>query len=90
MPVVLVITKFDHIVSQVFLDNFSGAPRQHDRARDSAHAMYKESCRRLFDKEARDIPAEIVSGICYFLHVHLEGSADILNYSQESKFWRSR
>ena len=90
MPVVLVITKFDHIVSQVFLDSFSGAPRQHDRARDSAHAMYRELCRRLFDKEARDIPAEIVSGIYSFLPVHLEGLPDVLTIHSENKFRRSR
>ena len=81
MPVVLVITKFDVVVSQVLLDNFSDAPQQLNRARDSANRMYKEACRRAFDKEPT-IPAEIVSGSCSFLLVLLEGSTDILDYLQ--------
>ena len=82
MPVVLVITKFDTVVSQVLLDSFSDAPQQLNRARDSANTMYQESCRRVFDKEPGDIPAEVVSGACSFLPVLLERSTDILNYSQ--------
>ena len=82
MPVVLVITKFDVVVSQVLLDSFSDAPQQLNRARDSANRMYEESCRRAFDKEPGAIPAEIVSGTCSFLLVLLEGSIVILNHSQ--------
>jgi hypothetical protein len=65
VPVILVFTKFDEVVSQVLLDSFSGAPQYHERARASAHTTYEESCHRIFDKEPRDVPAEIVSGI-YF------------------------
>jgi GTP-binding protein EngB required for normal cell division len=61
VPVILVITKFDLVVAQVLLDSFSGAPQRHERARASAHTMYEESCRRIFDKEPREVPAEIVS-----------------------------
>ena len=78
---VLVITKFDMVVSQVLLDEFSGAPQQYSRARDSANRMYEESCHRAFDKEPGDISSEIVSAACSFLPVLLEGSTDILNYS---------
>jgi hypothetical protein len=63
VPVILVFTKFDMVVSQVLLDRFSGAPQYYERARASAHTTCEESCRRIFDKEPRDIPAEIVSGI---------------------------
>ncbi|KAN0136731.1 hypothetical protein V8E53_005501 [Lactarius tabidus] len=61
VPVILVLTKFDLVVSQVLLDRFSGAPQYHEGARASAHAMYEEFCRHIFDKEPRDVPAEIVS-----------------------------
>jgi hypothetical protein len=61
VPVILVFTKFDLVVSQVLLDRFSGAPQYHEGARASAHTMYEESCRHVFDKEPRDVPAEIVS-----------------------------
>ena len=82
MPVVLVVTKFDVVVSQVLLDSFSDAPQQLNRARDNANRMCEESCRRAFGKEAGAIPAEIVSGTCTFLLVLLEGPTDILDYSQ--------
>ena len=82
MPVVLVITKFDMVVSKVLFDSFSDAPQQLNRARDSANRICEDSCRRLFDKEPGAIPAEIVSGTCSFLLVLLEGSTDILDYSQ--------
>ena len=81
MPVVLVVTKFDIVVSQV-LDSFSNTPQQFNRARDSANKMYEESCRRAFDKELGAIPAEIVSGTLSFLPVLLDESTDILDYSQ--------
>ena len=83
MPVVLVLTKFDTVISQVLLDSFSDAPQQLNRARDSANIMYEESCRRAFDKEPGDIPSEIVSGMyLLFLPVLLEGSTNIFNHSQ--------
>ena len=87
MPVILVFTKFDVAVSQVLLDSFSGAPQHYERARASAHTMYEESCRRIFDKEPGEVPAEIVSGIYIysFLPVLLEGSTDILDHSQRKE-----
>ena len=82
MPVVLVITKFDVVVSQILFDSFSNAPQNLNRARDSANRMYEESCRRIFNKEPGAIPAEIVSGTCSFLPILLEESTDILDYLQ--------
>jgi hypothetical protein len=85
VPVILVLTKFDLVVSQVLLDRFSGAPQYHERARASAHTMYEEFCRHIFDKEPRDVPAEIVSGIYSPFPVLLELSTDILNPSQRKE-----
>jgi hypothetical protein len=82
VPVVLVVTKFDMVVSQVLLDSFSDAPQQLNRARDSAYTMYEESCRRIFDKEPREVPTELVSGIRSFPPVLLEGHLTFLDYSQ--------
>ncbi|KAH8979845.1 hypothetical protein EDB92DRAFT_328520 [Lactarius akahatsu] len=58
VPVVVVFTKFDLVVSRVPLNNPSGGPHHHERV---ARARIEESCRRLFHKDPRDVPAEIVS-----------------------------
>ncbi|KAH9074334.1 hypothetical protein EDB83DRAFT_2672701 [Lactarius deliciosus] len=58
VPVVVVFTKFDVVVSQVRLDS---PGESHERARTRAHTMYEDSCRSLFHKDPRDVPAEIVS-----------------------------
>ena len=67
MPMVLVLTKFDIVVSEVLFDIARDDVLQHERARARAHAMYEDSLRRRFDKDPRDVPAAIVSGICTFL-----------------------
>ena len=59
MPVILVFTKSDVVVSKVLVDTASGDARQHKRAKVRAHAIYEDCCRRLFHE---DVPAEIVSG----------------------------
>jgi len=69
VPVILVLTKFDTVVSEVLFDIARGDVQQHNRARARAHAMYEDSCRRLFHKDPRDVPAEIVSG-AYSLSLH--------------------
>ncbi|KAI9436782.1 hypothetical protein BJY52DRAFT_1421836 [Lactarius psammicola] len=56
VPVILVFTKFDMIVPEV-----RGDMQQHRHARARALAMCKDSCRRLSNKDPRDVPAEIVS-----------------------------
>ena len=58
----LVLTKFDMFVSKVLFDVTRGDTLQHERARVRAHTMCEESLRRRFDKDPRDVPAEIVSG----------------------------
>lgn len=63
MPVVVVFTKYDVVVSQVRLDNPSGELHNHERAQAKAHTMYEDSCHQLFHKDPNEVPAEIVSGI---------------------------
>ena len=89
MPVVLVITKFDVVVSQVLFDSFSDAPQQLNRARDSANRMYEESCRRAFDKEPGAIPAEIVSGTCSSSPYFWRGQLTSSIIHSETKFRRA-
>ena len=83
---VLVITKFDMVVSQILFDSFANAPQQLNRARDSANRMYEESCLRTFNKKPEAIPSEIVSGTCSFLLVLLEGQTDIPDYAVKPSF----
>lgn len=63
MPVILVITKFDVVISKVIFEMGSGCDaQQYELARVRAHEMYNDSCRRLFHKDPITLPAEIVSG----------------------------
>jgi hypothetical protein len=66
VPVVLVFTKFDAVVSRVLFDIAGGNVQYYERARARAYTLYEESCRRLFHKDPRDVPVEIVSGIYSF------------------------
>jgi hypothetical protein len=61
VPVVLVATKFDLVVSQVPADIAGDAARHHEHARARAHAMYKRTCRSLLPSHLKDVPAEAVS-----------------------------
>jgi len=56
--VILVFTKFDLVVSQVLFDIADGDA---EGARAMAHAKCVDSCHRLFRKDPRDVPVEIVS-----------------------------
>ncbi|KAH9061778.1 hypothetical protein EDB83DRAFT_878341 [Lactarius deliciosus] len=58
VPVILVLTKFDTVVREVRGD---ARQHEHEHARARAFAMCEDSCRRLFNKDLRDAPAEIVS-----------------------------
>ena len=59
---ILVITKFDVVVSKVLFDVGHGSAQQYELARARAHKMYYDSCHRLFRKDPMALPAEIVSG----------------------------
>jgi hypothetical protein len=67
--VILVFTKFDVVVSKVLSDNPPDDAQQQERARAEALAMYEETCHRLFQKDPRDVPAEIVSGTESLSHI---------------------
>jgi len=69
VPVVLVATKFDLVVSQLLLDIAGGDTRLYERARGTAHAKYEESRRSLFGGKLGDVPVEIVSSTCPFKRV---------------------
>ena len=79
MPVVLVFTKFDEIVTQVFRDMHGGDTQQ--LARDRALEMYEGSCRRLFDKAPSKVPAGVVSGT-FISHTPCGGPTDVTNHPQ--------
>jgi hypothetical protein len=59
---ILVFTKFDLVVSEARSDLARGDAQHHERTSSSAHAMYEESLRRLYHKNPKDVPAEVVSG----------------------------
>ena len=61
VPVILVATKFDLVVSEVLSDIAGGDTRLYERTRGTAHAKYEESRRTLFRGKLRDVPVEIVS-----------------------------
>jgi hypothetical protein len=61
VPVVVVFTKFDVVVSRVLFDIAGGNAQYHERARARAYTMYEEASRHLFHKDPRDVPVEIVS-----------------------------
>ena len=65
MPVILVLTKFDEVVSEVLFDIARGDVLQYEYARASAHANYEDFIQRRFDEDSGDVPVEIVSGMCY-------------------------
>jgi len=57
VPVVVAFTKFDVIILIEGRDS-----QDHERARVKAYARFEESCRSLFGRSSKDIPAEIVQG----------------------------
>ncbi|KAH9170100.1 hypothetical protein EDB89DRAFT_1980563 [Lactarius sanguifluus] len=56
VPVVLVFTKFDVVVSKVLFDIPRGDAQPHERAKAQALEMLEESCHRLFHKDSRVVP----------------------------------
>ena len=73
MPVVLVFTKFDVVVSQVLFDIAGGDAQHHERAWARARTLYQESCHRLFHKDPGGVPAEIVSGTLSLSPIRFDG-----------------
>lgn len=75
MPVVLVLTKFDILVSQVLLDIAGGDAQHHERARARAQRM----CEDVFHKGSSDVPAGDVSSTV-ISHKLCRGLTDIANH----------
>ncbi|KAI0285610.1 hypothetical protein BC826DRAFT_1189613 [Russula brevipes] len=61
VPVIVAFTKFDLLVSQLLIDSGSGNTPHRERARNNAYTQCEQSCRSLFGKKPRDVPAEIIS-----------------------------
>ena len=83
MPVVLVFTKFDRLVSQVLFDTPGSDSQHHERAKDRAQGMCEESYRRLLLK---NVPAEIVSSTCSTVSVAWKGCLTPLVIAGNSEF----
>jgi hypothetical protein len=58
VPILVVFTKFDLLVSRVHSDI------THEDPRAKAHAIYEDLCRSQFHKDPKDVPAVIFSGNC--------------------------
>ncbi|KAI0285715.1 hypothetical protein BC826DRAFT_1050359 [Russula brevipes] len=61
VPIIVTFTKFDSVVSK-FVTDFKGGNLQHyGTARTAAYTRCEQSCRSVFGRELRDVPAVIVS-----------------------------
>jgi hypothetical protein len=76
VPVILVFTKFDELVTTIVRD-MDGRDAQH-YARAKARAKCEETCRVVFHKASNDVPAGVVSGI-ELRQGFVEGATDISN-----------
>ncbi|KAH9057192.1 hypothetical protein EDB87DRAFT_1632991 [Lactarius vividus] len=61
VPVLIVFTKFDLLVSRVQFDITRGDIQTYEHPRVWAHAMYENLCRSLFHRDPKDVPAVIFS-----------------------------
>ncbi len=64
VPVLIVFTKFDLLVSRVQFDITRGDIQKHEHPGARAHAMYENLCSSLFHQAPKDVPAVIFSGNC--------------------------
>jgi hypothetical protein len=81
VPVVVVATKFDLLVSKTLFDIADGDTRFYDQARATAHKRYEHSCRSLFPRDIRDVLVETISSTS-ISSVPLEGTFDSFHGSQ--------
>ncbi|KAF8264469.1 hypothetical protein EI94DRAFT_1703199 [Lactarius quietus] len=80
VPVILVFTKFDEVVTQLLSNTASGDAQHYGHAQAWAHTMLEDSCRCLLCKDPRAVPAEIVSDKARFSDLinHLVATTDSL------------
>lgn len=62
VPVILVLTKFDVVISDVLSDIAGGDAQYYELARARAHQMFEDFRRCHFHKGLQEVPVEIVSG----------------------------
>lgn len=62
MPVIIVFTKFDLVISSIVLESKGESSQQEERASIRAYTQCERACHSLFLREPKDVPAEIVSG----------------------------
>jgi len=67
VPVIIVATKFDLVVSQALFDIARGDNRFYEGARTAAHERYDQSCRSLFPRNTKVVPVEAVSSTLCFI-----------------------
>ncbi|KAF8259212.1 hypothetical protein EI94DRAFT_1042662 [Lactarius quietus] len=89
VPVFLVFTKFDELITQVLSGIASGNAQHYGRAQARAHTILEDSCRRLFRKDLRAVPAEIVSARFIDLVDHLVVTTDSLITDSRARSARS-
>ena len=67
VPVIIVATKFDLVVSQALFDIARGDNQFYEGARTVAHERYDQSCHSLFPRKTRVVPVEAISSTLYFI-----------------------
>ena len=88
VPVVVVFTKFDLVVSKV-LSGIAGVDsRSHESAKATAHKMSEERCRTFLRGNPADLPFEMVSSKLCFARMR-QNNLTPLSVSSGSKVWRS-
>ena len=88
MPVVVVFTKFDLVVSKV-LSGIAGVDsRSYESGRATAHRMSEEHCRTFLRGNSADVPFEMVSSKLCFYTCYAERS-DAMSISSGFIVWRS-
>ena len=72
VPVVVVFTKFDLVVSKVLSDIAGADSQSHESASATAHRMSEERCRIFLRRNPADVSFEIVSSTLCFHTCYLE------------------
>lgn len=78
MPVVVVFTKFDLVVSKVLSDIAGADSQSHESARATAHRMSEERCRTFLRRNSVDVPFEMVSSKLCFHTCYAEQLSDVV------------
>ena len=89
VPTLIVFTKFDMFVPQIQIENKRGDERNHEDSDAEAHAVFEDLCRSLFQKDPKDVPAVIFSGMVCSISVPRKTIHTVIFYfSRGSKIRR--